>query len=277
MTLCISLYILALACALWEYPEKDDWDGSCNTIPRNQQSPIFINMDTNYNTTNLEIRYAYTPITNVNINANSVHYFGTMLNSLYGGIYVKGLLWNKSEELYYSLYNIHFHTPAEHYFLNQGQNIYGDLEMHIVHVLTNTTLNYTQQYLVIGVLFTRTGGNEQTFLSSLNIPTHKNINIDLTKFLQSMGSKSMGYYYNGSLTTPPCSKMVNWLVMRKVLHMSDPEFYGFYNFSAIEYLPNNRPPALFGDYEHLYLFSAKVSSADKILPLLALLLVVLIL
>ena len=40
------------------------------------------------------------------------------------------------------------------------------------------------------------------------------------------------YYYKGSLTTPPCTETVNWIVMREIQYMSKSQLVNFHNLWA---------------------------------------------
>ena len=65
---------------------------------------------------------------------------------------------------------------------------------------------------------------EKTFLNSIGFNTGeevKNVNVkDIVK-------KKDVYYYKGSLTTPPCTEDVNWVVIEDIKKMSQNQFDKF--------------------------------------------------
>lgn len=108
----------------------------------------------------------------------------------------------------YELVQFHFHAPSEHKFAGKSF----PLEMHLVHK------NAAGQLAVVGVLFEE--GKENTTLKDVfaNAPKEESkeattvagVQIDLSKFIPA----GADYFdYPGSLTTPPCSEGVNWIVI----------------------------------------------------------------
>ena len=124
----------------------------------------------------------------------------------------------------YSSKQFHFHTPSEHMI----DGITYPMEMHIVNVLKDSGEKKNPQYLVIGFLFKM--GRENTFIKEfLNaIPREEGKDTlpsgavrfeDL--FLTFPKKEEAGYYsYKGSLTTPPYSESVHWIVKKYVLEAS---------------------------------------------------------
>lgn len=112
----------------------------------------------------------------------------------------------------YKLVQLHFHTPSE----NTIDNVVYPLEMHLVHS------NAEGGLLVIGVLFEE--GKAHTELQKIiaNAPTKSGGNNKLTKLNpQKLLPNTLGYYaFDGSLTTPPCSQNVQWVVLQGTLNAS---------------------------------------------------------
>lgn len=114
----------------------------------------------------------------------------------------------------YELVQFHFHRPSEERINGRGF----DMVAHLVHK------SYDGQLAVVAVLMER--GAENAFIQTLwnNLPLEKNVEVlpptatvDLSTFLPA----SRNYYtYMGSLTTPPCSEGVLWLVMRQPVQVS---------------------------------------------------------
>lgn len=114
----------------------------------------------------------------------------------------------------YELVQFHFHRPSEEKV--NGQRF--DMVAHLVHRADDG------QLAVVAVLLER--GNENPFIQTLwnHMPLEKNqpvsppaAQVDLNTLLPS----SRNYYtYMGSLTTPPCSEGVLWLVMKQPVQVS---------------------------------------------------------
>ncbi len=130
----------------------------------------------------------------------------------------------------FHLKQFHFHTPSE----NQINGKEYPLEAHFVHLSDNGTL------AVIAVMFEE--GSENEGLEELwkVMPTiegghHK---VD-AKHLDALLPKNRDYYrFNGSLTTPPCTEGVRWLVMKNSVTMSKAEIR---SFEKVVHMHNNRP------------------------------------
>lgn len=114
----------------------------------------------------------------------------------------------------YHLVQFHFHRPSEEKI--NGQRF--DMVAHLVHKSDDGNL------AVVAVLMER--GPENPFIQALwnNLPLDKNVEVqppdtvvDLNTFLPA----TRNYYtYMGSLTTPPCSEGVLWLVLRQPVSVS---------------------------------------------------------
>lgn len=119
----------------------------------------------------------------------------------------------------YNFKQFHFHTPSEH--LVDG--VHYPLEMHMVHLDTGKTPNY----LVISILFKE--GTADPFLNQFieEVPEdYKEIDIenkiiDIREELWP-GELQEYYFYKGSLTTPPYTETVSWLIVGHI-HGASPE------------------------------------------------------
>lgn len=131
----------------------------------------------------------------------------------------------------FELKQLHFHTPSEN--LVDGQAY--PMEMHLVHADADGHL------AVIGVMFMEGEANAALEQFWPELPS------------QQAGTKTLGHKvdasallpdnrdyhrYSGSLTTPPCSEDVIWLVMKQPLTGSRDEFQTFTNLIG---RPNARP------------------------------------
>lgn len=131
----------------------------------------------------------------------------------------------------YELKQFHFHTPSEHTI--DGQHF--PLEMHFVHQSEDKSL------AVLGVLV-QEGAENPNFVGIVNnLPQTKgesNYLEDESLHLHLHVPQDHGaYYYSGSLTTPPCSEDVQWLVMRAHPTMSSEQIEAVASVIS----PNNRP------------------------------------
>lgn len=131
----------------------------------------------------------------------------------------------------YELVQFHFHRPSEEKI--NGQRF--DMVVHLVHKADDG------QLAVVAVLLER--GNENPFIQTLwnYMPLEKkmpvsppNAIVDLNTLLPT----SRNYYtYMGSLTTPPCSEGVLWLVMKQPVQVSPEQI----NIFSRLYRNNARP------------------------------------
>ena len=130
----------------------------------------------------------------------------------------------------FDLKQFHFHTPSEN-------NINGKsfpLEAHFVHA------SKAGELAVVAVMFEE--GKENEALKELwaVMPTQvgKHHTID-AKHLDALLPKNRDYYrFNGSLTTPPCTEGVRWLVMKNAVTLSKAQIE---TFKKVMHLHNNRP------------------------------------
>jgi carbonic anhydrase len=114
----------------------------------------------------------------------------------------------------YELVQFHFHKPSEERV--NGRSF--DMVAHLVHRADDGRL------AVVAVLLEK--GTENPMIQTLwnNLPLEKNVDvlppaasINLEQFLPT----SRAYYtYMGSLTTPPCSEGVLWLVLKQPVAIS---------------------------------------------------------
>lgn len=114
----------------------------------------------------------------------------------------------------YELIQFHFHRPSEEKV--NGRNF--DMVAHLVHKADDGSL------AVVAVLMER--GEENSFIQTLwnNMPLEKNVSVSPPTPIinpSSLLPASRNYYtYMGSLTTPPCTEGVLWLVMKQPVQIS---------------------------------------------------------
>jgi carbonic anhydrase len=114
----------------------------------------------------------------------------------------------------FDLLQFHFHTPSEN---TVGGKPY-DMEMHLVHKSAKGEL------AVVGVFLKAGAENAVLGKAWAHMPGHAGVkeqvaavSINPAELLPADRSYSR---FNGSLTTPPCSEGVNWLVMKTPVEVS---------------------------------------------------------
>ncbi|MBE7414711.1 MAG: carbonic anhydrase family protein [Deltaproteobacteria bacterium] len=113
----------------------------------------------------------------------------------------------------YKLVQFHFHTPSEHTV--DGKS-YGN-EMHLVHK------NDKGQLAVVGVLVEEGDENKaySTIWSNLPAKAGEERSVEASINAGELIPSESGYFtYAGSLTTPPCSESVKWIVLKSPVQMS---------------------------------------------------------
>ena len=122
---------------------------------------------------------------------------------------------------------LHFHTPSEH--LIDGMTF--PMEMHVVNMARDEEKGEGPLYVVIGMLFKM--GHENKFIKEFlnSVPPEetkkkslKPGTVKLEDLFTGIPKNELGtyYYYHGSLTTPPYSESVDWLI-RKYIFEASPE------------------------------------------------------
>ncbi len=133
----------------------------------------------------------------------------------------------------------HFHTPAEHLI----DAMLADMELHLVHRHADGGL------VVIGVLLQAVGERDHPALgpvfSSLSGLRHRGdegtlpLDIDAGALLP---ATLTGFFYTGSLTTPPASQSVSWFVLETPVAISQRQLAAYQAIGDLnDFNPGNRP------------------------------------
>jgi carbonic anhydrase len=131
----------------------------------------------------------------------------------------------------YGLVQYHFHNQSEHTV--KGKHY--PMEMHLVHKAESGKL-------AVVAVFIEEGAHNAAFDPIWNnlpkqrgVETHyPSVSVDVDKLLP---ANRASYRYDGSLTTPPCSEGVRWIVMTTPIQLSADQVKAF---TAIIH-DNNRP------------------------------------
>ena len=131
----------------------------------------------------------------------------------------------------FELKQFHFHAPSEN--LINGRSY--PLEVHLVHADIDGNL------AVVAVMFVEGTENKTLAQAWSHMPKSAGDKRALPSLLIAEGllpSNREYYRFNGSLTTPPCSEGVRWLLMKQPVTASRRQVQ---EFVQVIQQPNNRP------------------------------------
>ncbi|HWO97578.1 MAG TPA: carbonic anhydrase family protein [Bacillus sp. (in: firmicutes)] len=208
--------------------ELDSSYSAC--VNGSEQSPIdveFSQVKTGEKLKDIQIQYKPTIFSLAN-NGHTIQANAATLNN---SIVVEGKQ--------FKLAQFHFHTPSEHQF--NGQHY--DMELHLVHKDKNGKL------AVLGIMIQE--GKESEKLASVwevlpKEETEKDVSVEEPVDLQALlPSNQTSFHYNGSLTTPPCTEEVKWIVFEQPIEMSKEQIQAFQQI----FPDNHRPVQLLNERE----------------------------
>lgn len=130
----------------------------------------------------------------------------------------------------YTLRQFHFHSPSENTF--NGKHF--PMEAHLVHSDQDGHL------AVVAVMF-NVGAANPVLSQIWQQPLTSGEVSEMQNAVSAGGllpAEQDYYRYNGSLTTPPCTEGVRWLVMKQPMTLSQQQLSSFQNMLNG---PNNRP------------------------------------
>jgi carbonic anhydrase len=121
----------------------------------------------------------------------------------------------------YELLQFHFHKPSE-------EKVNGKQHAMVAHLVHK---NAEGKLAVVAVLLDQGGGSDVIDAIWKNLPKEKEketavagVTIDVNNLLP----KDRGYYaFEGSLTTPPCSEGVKWMVLKSPVKIADAQVAAF--------------------------------------------------
>lgn len=135
------------------------------------------------------------------------------------------------DDVTFSLLQFHFHAPSE----NNINGISYPLEAHFVHADKDGNL------AVVALMYKEGATNRELEKAFSQMPRHAGDKSILSAAVSAdnMLPVSRDYYrFNGSLTTPPCSEGVRWMVMKSAVTASKLQILAFKN---VLHESNNRP------------------------------------
>lgn len=135
------------------------------------------------------------------------------------------------DDIQFDLKQFHFHAPSENHINGKSYT----MEAHLVHADKDGNL------VVVALMFKE--GVENKVLAKIwpSIPKNageKNALPSPFSVAQLLPSNRDYYRFNGSLTTPPCTEGVRWLVIKQPVSASKEQVEAF---SHVMHHSNNRP------------------------------------
>ncbi|WP_239375119.1 carbonic anhydrase [Snodgrassella gandavensis] len=229
LVLCLNLSLATLAMAEhahWGYQgdnAPENWGkmaGAQTCATGKTQSPIDIFASkTNQKLPKLKFNYRHANINKIANSGHSLHFYFSPNSTLTYN--------NKT----YTLVQFHAHEPAEHTI----NGVRYPLELHFVHQAAD------HSNLVVSVFVQE--GKENSYFEKLAIfkqlAQNSNESTDILFNPEQLFPHNHSYYrYTGSLTTPPCSESVTWILFRQPITLSKAEIEDISHYLAKN---NNRP------------------------------------
>lgn len=183
------------------------------------QSPIDITAETDLNLSDISFDYAESAL-NIFNNGHTIQVNVDEGSSIsYNGIT-------------YNLLQLHFHHPSEH----TVDGVAADMEMHLVHIDPNSG-----NLAVVGVMLVAGDDSNEAYTSvfdhlpaEVGEPDAMGNSVDVASLLP---ESHLFTTYNGSLTTPPCSEIVRWLVLDTAISLSGEQIEAFANIHEMNARP----------------------------------------
>lgn len=191
--------------------ERPDWASEGFSDCAGQvQSPVDINTGTTIKVKLPDLVLNYVPF-NMKIvdNGHTVQVINTGNNSLV------------QNGVSFDFKQLHFHHVSEH----AVDGVKAAMELHLVHQHSGTGV-----ITVLSAFIEEGAGNSTIEQIWNNIPAEKkkeiqtSVSIDLNNLLP---ADKKYYTYTGSLTTPPCSQGINWIVLKEPITLTKAQIEAF--------------------------------------------------
>lgn len=204
----------------WSYSGQDGPEHWAELDPKfevaksgQRQSPIDLNSGIHADLSPIEFDYKDSPLSPLRV-VNNGH---TIKVDYKSGSHMT------VEGQTYELLQFHFHTPSEH----TKNSKHSPMELHFVHK------NADEELAVVGVFIEEGQANSEIEKIWSLIPkdgeTAKNTMGQAISAAKLLPEHMERYEYHGSLTTPPCTEGVLWLVMDEPIHLSSSQIGTFRN------------------------------------------------
>lgn len=220
-TLSILLLISIASCNSWNYSGHNGPEHWGDITEKYKfckvgfnQSPI--NVTTNFSEHDLRFSHKDSVVVKKNNKHNAtLRFFGD------------NFVWRGRKQ--YRLWNINFHHPSEH--LVNGKNY--SLEMQISYKSDD------EQWLKLAVLLEPSDKDNNNFdeMTNFLIEGKKEGKIDSSKLIP---QSDKAFFYEGSMTTPPCKEGVKWYVMQEVVNISKEQMQEI--IKSTIFVPTNARP-----------------------------------
>lgn len=226
--LCLALSTAHAADAHWAYTGDQGpahWGelGSALCASGHEQSPI-------------DVEKSRTQPQKVDAAELKLHYGKTSLKLINNGHTIQASAADGDTLTYkgtdYRLVQFHFHTPSEHQFNHQSY----PMEMHLVNQDKDGHL------LVLGLMIKEGRANNELANLWKHLPSQEGKEAQLAAksapdLAKLVPSASHHLYYHGSLTTPPCTEGVQWVLFEQPIEMSKQQIGQFHKL-----FPDNHRP-----------------------------------
>ena len=183
------------------------------------QSPIDLRDASELDLVDIEFHYAHTE----NMIMNNGH---TIQVNVETGSYI---VYNG---ITYDLLQFHFHSPSEHTINGEA----AAMEIHFVHKDPNSGM-----LAVVGILLEQGDDDNEAYAAVMdNMPAEISEPQAMGEALalESLLPDKRAYYtYQGSLTTPPCSEVVRWLLLDTPVELSAAQIEAFTEMYAYNARP----------------------------------------
>jgi carbonic anhydrase len=210
------IILLSATVLAWDYRQKgSDWEGQCTN--GTFQSPINIGLADAETIKSGSERHVQ-----LNFTLFTIETKGYWTNSTYkiDGNLANMIASRPSDQWYQtaSVLQLHFHSPSE----NHLDGVEYDLEVHVV--MQDPSQKFT--YIVYAVFF-KQSDEIDSFIMDCIEAEDKNMNFTLNHLIKEQIVNDF-YAFTGSLTTPPCSENVLWLVDGNVRNLTQSQI-GFFS------------------------------------------------
>lgn len=217
---------------------ENNWSGTCEA--GRLQSPINIEASYNFveNKNYIEILSRdYEPIYN--------KYFTIKNNSTISLDYDKkgyiSVQINKNK-LVYNLKELQIHIPSEH-TINSNQT---SLEFSLIHEKDSKNITADDKFntLIISMLYKSEASIDNALVNEWKFNNNGTIvssNITLNKYFKPQHGF---YHYQGSLTSPPCSENVNWIIFENYSYLSPGQMNQIKQFASKLFTNGNNSRAV---------------------------------